>query len=48
MLTLPHYLQAALERGMAGGFVPMDFSAAFDRVCYCGLLYKLRSIGVAR
>ena len=26
--------------------VQLDFSAAFDRVGHCSLLYKLRSIGV--
>ena len=26
--------------------VQLDFSAAFDRVCQSGLLFKLRSIGV--
>ena len=32
---------------MEGGLVQLDCSAAFDRVSHCGLLYKLRSIGVA-
>ena len=26
--------------------VQLDFSAVFDRVSYCGLLFKLKSIGV--
>ena len=29
-------------------FVPLEFSAAFDRVCHCSLLYKVRSISVGR
>ena len=31
---------------MEGMLVQLDFSAAFVWVSYCGLLYKLRSIGV--
>ena len=31
---------------MEGRPVQSDFSAAFDGVSHCGLLYKLRSIGV--
>ena len=41
--------QITLDRGMGGGrLVQLDFSAAFDRVSHCGLLYKLRSIGIGR
>ena len=36
----------ALDRGMEGILVQLDFSTAFDRVSHCGLLHKLRSIGV--
>ena len=32
---------------MEGRLVQLDFSAAFDRVSHCGLLYDLRSIGVS-
>ena len=46
MLTLPHRLQVALYRGMERRLVQLNFSASFDRVTHCGLLYKLRSIGV--
>ena len=46
LLTLSHSLQVALDRGMKGRLVQLDFSAAFDRVSHRGLLYKLRSIGV--
>ena len=31
---------------MEGRLVQLDFSAAFDRVSHCGLLYKLRCISV--
>ena len=31
---------------MEGRLVQLDFSTAFDRVSHCGMLYKLRSIGV--
>ena len=45
-VTLSHHLQVDLDRGMEGRLIQLDFSAAFDRVRHCGLLYKLRSIGV--
>ena len=44
--TLFHHLQVALDMGMEGRLVQLDFSAAFDRIIHCDLLYKLRSIGV--
>ena len=28
--------------------IQLDFSAAFDRVSHCGLVYKLKSIGVGK
>ena len=31
---------------MEGKFVHLDFSATFNRVSHCGLLYLLRSLGV--
>ena len=46
LLTLSHHLQDALNRGMEERLIQLDFSAAFDRVTQCGLLYKLRSIDV--
>ena len=46
LLTLPHRLQVGLDRGTEGRLLQLDFSAAFDRVNQCCLLYKLRSIGV--
>ena len=46
LLTVSHHLQAALDRGMEGRLVQLDFSAAFDRVSLRGLQYKLRSIDV--
>ena len=46
LLTLSHHLQVALERSMEGTLVQLNFSVAFDRVSHCGMLYKLRSIGI--
>ena len=46
MLTLSHYLEAALDMGMEGRQVQLNFSATFDRASHCGLLHKLRSICV--
>ena len=46
LLTLSHHLQITLDRGMEGRFVQLDFSAAFNTVSHCGMLYKRRSIGV--
>ena len=39
-------LQVALDRGMEGRFVQMDFSDAFDRVNHRCLLNKLGFVGV--
>ena len=46
MLILSHHLKVALDRGMEERLVQLDFSAAFDRVSHCGLVFKLRSTGV--
>ena len=46
LLTLSHDRQFALDRGIEGRLVQLDFSAAFDRVRYCGLLCKLRSLSI--
>ena len=41
LLTLSYHLQVALDKGMNGRLVQLDFSCI-----WCGLLYKLRSISV--
>ena len=46
LLTVSHRLQVTLARSMEGRVGKLIFSAAFDTVRYCGLLYKLISIGV--
>ena len=46
LLALSRCLQVALDKGMEERLVQLDFSAASNRVNHCGLLYKLRSIGV--
>ena len=38
LLTLSHSLQIALDKGMEGKLVQLEFSAAFDRVSHCGEL----------
>ena len=48
VMLCSHCLQVDLDRGMEGRLVQVNFSAAFDRVSHCGLLYKLMSIGVGR
>ena len=50
LLTVSHHLPVAIDRCMEEGLFnwASQFSAAFDRVSYRGLLYKLRSIGVGR
>ena len=44
LLCESHTLQSALERGQEARIVQIDFSAAFDRVNYQGILYKLCSV----
>ena len=39
-------LLSALENGHEAKIVPIDFSAAFDRVNHQGILYKLCSVGI--
>ena len=46
LLALSHRLRGALDRGMEGSLVQLDFSAAFYKVSHRGLLCKLRSTGV--
>ena len=46
MLIWSHHLQVALDRCMKGGLDQLNFSAAFHRLSYRCLLYKLRSTGV--
>ena len=46
LLTLYHHLKVALDRDMERKLDHLDFSSALDRVSHCGLLHKLRSIGV--
>ena len=48
LLTFSHHLQVDLDRAMEGRLVHLNFPAEFDRVCHCGLLYKLRSLGVGK
>ena len=45
LLTLSHTQQCALNRGMNGKLLQLNFSAAFSRVIHRGLVHKLRSIG---
>ena len=40
-LCVSHTLQSALESGQEARMVQIDFSVAFDRVNYLGILYKL-------
>ena len=46
MLTISHHLQKSLDAGRESYIVQLYFGAAFDRVSYRGLLFKLKSIGV--
>ena len=46
LLCVPHTLQSALESGQEARIVQIDFSAAFDRVNYLGILYKLCSVSI--
>ena len=43
-----HHVQVALNRGMEGRLIQLEFSVAFGRVNHRGLLYKLRSIRVGQ
>ena len=40
------YIAGALERGLEGRIVQIDFSAAFDRVNHQSILYMLCSVGI--
>ena len=40
-----HTLQSALENMQKARIVQIDFRAAYDRVNYRGILYKLCSVG---
>ena len=46
LLCVSHTLHSALECGQEARIVQIDFSAAFDRVNYLGILYKLCSVGI--
>ena len=37
LLTVSHHLQVAVNRGIEGRLVQLDFSTAFDRVSHRGL-----------
>ena len=43
--TISHHLQKSLDAGLESYIVQLNFSAAIDRVCHSGLLFKLKSIG---
>ena len=47
LLTISHHLQKTLDARMESYIVQFHFSAAFDRVSYSGLLFKLKYSGVA-
>ena len=46
LLCVSHTLQSALKSGQEARIVQIDFTAAFDRVNYLGILYKLCSVGI--
>ena len=46
LLSLTCPIQAALDGSSEVCAVCLDFSAAFDRICHCALLYKLESLGI--
>ena len=46
LLCVAHTFQNALEMGQEARIVQIDFCAAFDRVNYQGILFKLSSVGV--
>ena len=41
-----HHLQKSIDTRWESYIVLLDFSAAFNKVSYSGLLFKLKSIGV--
>ena len=43
---MSHTLQSALESGQEARIIQIDFSGAFDRVNYQGILYKLGSLSI--
>ena len=45
LLCVSHTLQSVLDRRQEARIVQIDFSEAFDRVNYQGILYKLCSVG---
>ena len=47
LFPLSHTIQIALDSGMEGCLVQLDFLAAFDKFSHFGLLYKLRSTGLS-
>ena len=46
LLCVARTLKNALEMGQEARIVQIDFNAAFDRVNYQGILFKLCSVGV--
>ena len=46
LFCVSHTFQSALESGQEARIAQIDFSAAFDRVNYLGILYKLCSVGI--
>ena len=46
LLCMSHTLQSSLESGQEARTVQIDFSAAFDRINYQGIFYKLYSVGI--
>ena len=46
LLCMSHALQSSLESGQEARIVQIDFCAAFARVNYLGILYKLCSVGI--
>ena len=46
LFYVSHTFQSALESGQEARIGQIDFSAAFDRVNYLGILYKLCSVGI--
>ena len=43
---MSHTLQSALESGLEGRIVQINFSEAFDRVNHHGILYRLCAVGI--